>query len=313
MTSPSVFDAGPVGVVTGLGYLSRQKAMRAERRHPPLGTVISVNGIDVHYTRQGRGLAVIIVHGAGGNLRDFTFQLTEKMAKTNEVIAFDRPGHGYTGVVHTRGETPAEQADFLHAAATQIGIKQAIICGYSLGGAVAMAWALRYPKFVQSLILLSAVTHSWKGGIGPLYTMASNPMTSPFVIPPISAFTPQSLIKASLHSVFDPKSPPKGFLDYVGVGLSLRAISVRANARQVAVLKAGVAAMEPEYPRLTLPIENLHGDKDCMVYAEFHAEKLAATLPHVVYTVLPGIGHSPQHHAHAEILASLARLNALHG
>lgn len=312
MKPRSIFEAGPFAALTGLGYLSRQRARRAETNHPPLGVILNIGETHVHYHRQGKGPALVLIHGAGGNLRDFTFQLAAKMAKTNDVIAFDRPGHGYTDTLHDRGESPAEQADLLHQAALKLGLSRAIICGYSLGGAVALAWALRYPEFAAGLLLISAVSHPWPGGIGALYQTAAHPVTGAFIVPALAVFTPDSVVQSTLNSVFRPKEIPDGYLEHVSAGLSLRAHSIRANARQVAKLRQHVVEMSPHYHSLRLPVEILHGTEDKSVYADIHAQKLAATLPQSVYTALPGIGHAPHHHSHSEILAALARLNALH-
>jgi pimeloyl-ACP methyl ester carboxylesterase len=313
MSSRSVFSAGPVAALTGLGHVSRRKALEAEASHPPIGEFVHIGRTRVHFHRQGRGPALILIHGAGGNLRDFTFELAGKMAATNEVIAFDRPGHGYTDILHPRGESPMEQAALLHAAARKIGIEHALVCGYSLGGAVALAWALAQPEFVEGLLLISAVSHPWPGGIGLLFGSASNRLTSPFVIPAISATQPERLVRKTLTSVFRPKRPPRGYLDYIGAGLSLRAHSVRANARQVARLKRHVAQMARHYPGIRVPVEILHGTEDRSVYASLHAEAMAREIPRARYTPLQRMGHSPHHHAHDEILAALGRLNALRG
>lgn len=313
MTSHSVFAAGPVAALTGLGHLTRRKAREAEQSHPPLGGLVDIDGTRAHFTREGQGPAVILIHGAGGNVRDFTFELTAKISRTNEVITFDRPGHGYTDPMHPNGETLAEQAHLLHQAALKLGITKAIVCGYSFGGSVALEWALQEPEFVQGLMLISAVTHPWPGGIGLLFGASAHVLTAPFIVPAIAAFTPESLVSKTLASVFSPQEPPKGYLDYIGAGLSLRAHSIKANARQVAKLKSQVTEMAARYPSLSMPVEILHGTKDRTIYAKLHAEKLNQDVVHSNLTTLPCIGHSPHHHAHVEILEALDRLNALRG
>lgn len=311
MSSRSIFTAGKLAALFGLGHISRKKALEAEATHPPLGDIVTIDGFQVHYTRQGHGPVVILIHGAGGNLRDFTFELADKMAKTNEVIAFDRPGHGYTDILHHKGESPAEQAQLLHKAAQQIGVSNAIIVGYSFGGAVALAWALEQPDFVSGLMLISAVTHPWPGGVGLLFGSAAHMLTAPFVVPAISSFAQDSLVEQTLTSVFRPRKPPKGYLAYIGAGLSLRAHSVRANARQVARLKPYLAAMAEQYHKIGQPVEILHGAEDRSVFASLHSEALHRVIKNSTYTPLPRVGHSPHHHAHDEILAALHRLNAL--
>jgi len=311
MSQRSVLAAGPLAALTGLGHKARARTALAEETHPPLGGLLNIDGTKVHFTDQGNGPVLVLIHGAGGNLRDFTFELADKMAKTNRVIAFDRPGHGYTDRLHAKGESPLEQAEILAKALARLGVEQATICGYSLGGAVALAWALMAPQTVQGLLLISAVSHPWPGGVGLLYATAAHLVTAPLVIPGISAFAPDRLVKSTLESVFRPLDPPKGYLDYIGAGLSLRPHSVLANARQVYHLKANVQAMARRYAQLTMPIEILHGEEDRSVYASIHAEQLVHEAKNARYTALPGIGHSPHHHSHDEILTALARLNAL--
>ncbi len=312
MSSRSIFSAGTLAAATGLGYISRRKALDAEKTHPPLGEFVSINGKRVHYVRQGEGPALILIHGAGGNLRDFTFELATKMAKTNEVVAFDHPGHGYTDPLHWRGESPGEQSELLHNAALEIGITSAIICGYSLGGAVSLAWALEHKVFVKGLLLVATASHPWPGGVGLLFSSAAHLLTAPFVVPEISAFAPVSIVERTVKSVFWPQKPPKGYLDYIGTGLSLRAHSVRANARQVARLKPHVTKMAAQYHTIEMPVEILHGKEDRSVYATLHSEALHRTNPNSNYTALSHIGHTSHHHAHDKILAALHCLNALH-
>jgi len=312
ISSRSVFAGGLLGGLCGLGHLGRQKAIEAERTHPPLGEIIDIEGTPVHFTRQGKGPTIILIHGAGGNVRDFTFSLAGKMAKTNEVIAFDRPGHGYTGCLNRRGESPREQAELLHKAALRIGVTSAIICGYSFGGAVALAWALGEPSFVTGLLLISAASHPWPGGVGILFSAAASHVTAPFVVPMIAAFAPTSIVDNTLSSVFRPRKPPPGYLDYIGAGLSLRAHSILANTRQVVTLKRHVLKMAKHYTELKMPVEILHGTEDRTVYAALQSEILARSLPNARYTQLHRVGHSPHHHSHPEILAALGRLNALH-
>jgi len=311
MTGSSTFSQGSPGRLNWLGKALLERTSRAEQSHPPIGEFVMVDGKRVHFSRQGSGPALILIHGAGGNLRDFTFQLADKLARHNTVIAFDRPGHGYTDAIHARGETPAEQAELLDQASRAIGLKRAAILGYSLGGAVALAWALARPEFVKSLLLVSAVTHPWPGGVGLLYGSAANPLTSGLVVPAISALARQSLVETTLYSVFHPNLPPEGYLDYIGAGLSLRPHSLRANARQAGRLKYHMSLMAPKYPTLNLPIEILHGSEDRTVYASIHAVQLQRDAPNAHYTPLPGIGHAPHHHSHLEIIDAVHRLNTL--
>mgnify|MGYP003110546035 FL=1 len=69
---------------------------RAEASHPPEGEIITVDGLPVHAKVIGNGPDLVLIHGASGNLRDFTMGFAERLSDRYRVIMFDRPGMGYT-------------------------------------------------------------------------------------------------------------------------------------------------------------------------------------------------------------------------
>jgi pimeloyl-ACP methyl ester carboxylesterase len=149
-----------LALATGIAaYKSNRNDMAAEASHPPLGEFITIDGTRVHYLIEGDGPPIVLLHGAGGNLRDFTFELSGKLAETYTVISYDRPGHGYTDTLHDEGESLAEQAALLKSATDALGFPSAIIAGYSFGGGVALAWGLDYPNATDGLILMNAVSN----------------------------------------------------------------------------------------------------------------------------------------------------------
>ncbi|WP_243695786.1 alpha/beta fold hydrolase [Rhodovulum marinum] len=185
-----------------------------------------MRGRTVHAHVEGRGPAVILVHGASGNLRDFTFSLSGQLARKGyRVIAFDRPGLGYSGALHGRGESPAEQAAQLDAAAAQLGVGQAVIVGHSYGAAVAMAWALTQPGRAAGVVTLAGATMPWPGALKSFYTVASSGLGSAL----ISAFATQETATRALRSIFAPQRPPRGYIDHVGIDLALRPAALRAR------------------------------------------------------------------------------------
>lgn len=290
-------------------WKSQRNDRQAEIDFPPLGEFVSVGGVRVHYTRQGSGPPIVLIHGAGGNLRDFTFSLVEKLAKTHGVIAFDRPGHGYTETLHGQGESPAEQAALLAAALKRIGITKAIVGGYSYGGAVALAWALDYPEMVSGVLLMNSVSNPWVEPPSYLYTLAAGAITGPIFATGVSAFAPERLVEDTLASIFSPKPVPAGYIDYIGAPLAMRRGQLRANGRQVHRLLPYIREQSARYSELTMPIEIIHGGADLSVPATIHADQLIQQVPHATYQRIEGLGHSAQHYAQDEILAAVKRLS----
>ena len=104
-----------------------------------------------HYIEKGQGEPLVLLHGNGGSTEYFRGQ-TDEFALHYHVYALDTRGHGKT----PRGDAPftIEQfADDLLSFMDLHKIRKAHILGFSDGGNIAMAFALKYPDRVGKLIL----------------------------------------------------------------------------------------------------------------------------------------------------------------
>ena len=86
---------------------STDYAQTVEAKYPPIGSFVEVNGLTIHYIDEGSGPTVILIHGANSNLRDWKFALVDKLTAKHRVIAFDRPGLGYSDRPAKGGDVPA--------------------------------------------------------------------------------------------------------------------------------------------------------------------------------------------------------------
>jgi pimeloyl-ACP methyl ester carboxylesterase len=276
---------------------------RAARTHPPLGQILDVDGTKVHAMVMGQGPDLVLIHGAGGNLRDFTFDFAERLTDRYRVILFDRPGLGWTDLPHdapsgawaSQGTSPQAQAALLQAAADQLDVHDPIVLGHSFGGSVALAWALARPDDTAAVVMVAGVAQPWPGDLGPFYTVLGAPWGGALVVPMITAFTPRPYVKDRIDSIFAPQTAPEGYADYIGAGLSMRRTTLRANVRQVNTLRPHMVAMQPKLPTLTMPMEIVHGDADDTVPLAVHSIPLSQQVPGANLTVLPGVGHMPHH------------------
>lgn len=291
------------------------RAAEAEATYPPTGQFVQVNGRQVHAHIEGSGPDLVLIHGASGNTRDFTFAFVDRMKDDYRVIVFDRPGLGwsdrvsdeYGGPFNTAAESPAEQAAFLQAAADQLNVSNPIVLGHSYGGAVALAWGLNRPDETAGLVIVAGASNPWPGSLGLLYGVASSAVGGATIVPLISAFAPENTVETTLESIFEPQAAPDGYAEYVGAGLTLRRESFRANARQVNSLRPHVVEMSQRYNTLPMPVEIVHGTADEVVPLRIHAEPLSQQIPGAVLTRLEGIGHMPHHSAAAEVQAAIDR------
>lgn len=275
-------------------------------RPAPDGAFVSAGGVPVHYHRFGEGAPVVLLHGAGGNLRDLTLALGPAFAADHEVIALDRPGLGFSGRTR-RARRLAGQAELLAEALAALGIGRATLVGHSYGGALALAWALALPDTVAGLLLIGAPSQP-RGRIGLMNGLLASHLTGPIVARQVPERMADRLVGNALVRVFSPQPVPAGYLAHVRPELLLNPTVLRANALQLRALKAGLRAMAPRYGEIAVPTEIVHGTADAIVPFDVHALPLARQIPQATLTRLEGIGHMPQHAAAGEIVAALGRL-----
>ncbi|MGO4916995.1 alpha/beta fold hydrolase [Pseudogemmobacter sp. W21_MBD1_M6] len=304
-------------VISGCAYVDKRATTRetaAELAYPPDGRILTVNGSKVHVIVTGSGPDLVLIHGASGNTRDFTYEFVNRVKNDYRVIVFDRPGLGWTdrlpgavGPFNTKFESPYNQADLLHAAARQLGVKKPIVLGHSFGGAVALAWALHHPEDTAALVLVSAVSNPWPGDLGALYTINASALGGATVVPLITAFAPDTMIEGTIASIFAPQTAPDGYAQFVGAGLTVRRESMRANAQQVNNLRPQIIEMSKHYGELTMPVEILHGTKDTIVPLDIHSAPLSHQIAGAHLTRLDGIGHMPHHAAPQAVVDAIDR------
>jgi pimeloyl-ACP methyl ester carboxylesterase len=100
-----------------------------------------------------RGRKLILIHAAGSNGHAWHYQY-EAFGNAHSPIALDLPGHGRSSGVEALPSI-ADYADFVIGFADALKIDAAVFVGRSMGGAIAMDLAARYPKRVQGLVLIA--------------------------------------------------------------------------------------------------------------------------------------------------------------
>src|SRR5579871_570460 len=116
---------------------------------------ISVNDIDMYYEVHGEGEPLVLIAGTNS---DHTLYrgITPQLAAKYQVIVFDNRGVGQT----SKPDIPYSiemMADDTAGLLDALGITGAHMLGTSMGGRIAVALALRHPRHVKSLILVSTV------------------------------------------------------------------------------------------------------------------------------------------------------------
>ena len=117
------------------------------------GSYARVNGLDLYYELHGSGQPLVVLPGAFWTIEAMG-ELVPQLAASRRIIAVELQGHGHTADI----ERPLRYewlADDIAALIRHLGLAQADIFGYSLGGGVALQTALRHPEVVRKLALAS--------------------------------------------------------------------------------------------------------------------------------------------------------------
>lgn len=290
--------------------LAARRSHRAEARFPPEGDFETVNGQRIHLLDRGpsEAVAVVLIHGASGNLRDFGFGFSEELLRRYRVIAVDRPGHGHSDRGPGDAWRPDLQAGLMREAVLRRGVRRAVVLGHSLGAASAMAWALDAPETVIGVVDVAGAVMPWPSGVDFKYKITSGPFLGRLASNAIGALVTDAFVERQIAEIFAPQAAPPDYPRLVGAPLALRPDTFRYNSQDVERLKPFLAQQSQRYPELVPPVEIVHGLADEIVPARNHAPKLAELAPRANAVLLPEIGHMPHHAARAEVLQAVDRL-----
>ena len=127
----------------------------AEKNVPAVGTILNLNGLQMHGYVEGDGSQdIVFIHGAFINLRDWVFATRSLSKLDSRLIYIDRPGFGYSE--RNENKWNAErQADLARLYVKNIHGKNLILVGHSWGAMVAMAWAAKFPEGVKGVVSIA--------------------------------------------------------------------------------------------------------------------------------------------------------------
>ncbi len=114
-----------------------------------------VNDLQMYYEIHGSGEPLVLLHGAYATI-DMWGPILAGLAASHQVIAVELQGHGHTADIDDRPFSYEQFADDVAGLLDHLGIAQADIVGYSMGGSTGLQVAIRHPEHVRKLVALSA-------------------------------------------------------------------------------------------------------------------------------------------------------------
>ena len=284
------------------GAYARRRTAQALRANPPRGNFVEAGGLRLHYTEQGAGPPLVLLHGLGSMAEDFaTSGFLERAAARYRVIAFDRPGYGHSDPAPRAAAWPWRQASLLREALAKLDVRRPIMLGHSWGTLVALAFALRYPGTLRSLVLASGYFFPTARPDALLLSPPAIPGIGDVLRYTLSPCLGRLLWPAFLKLLFSPSRPPPA--GPVPTWLALRPAQLKAVASETLLTIPAAIALSRRYRELTLPLLIVAGANDRYVSPRSHSLRLKTAVPHSRLVLLPDAGHM-LHHTHADAILS---------
>ena len=260
---------------------------------------IAVNGMDVHFRDEGLQtdtIPIVLIHGTGSSLHTFN-EWSDRLKKSHRVIRMDLPAYGLTGPFPDGNYTMAHYTTFLKDFLTALNIKQCVLAGNSLGGAIAWNFTLEQPSMVTKLILIDASGYPIASKSVPIaFSLAKIPVINKL----LSFITPRFLVRASVENVYFDSSKVTDLVVERYFNLTLRAGNRKAFVDRIKTPKDTSTYKNIKY--IQQPTLILWGAQDLLIPVE-NAYKFQEDLPNNTLVILENTGHTPMEESPLESLA----------
>ena len=291
MTVLVVVLAVVVVSLSGLVIFTAITARRVENALPPRGQFLEIAGARIHYLDKGSGPAIVILHGLGGQMGNFTYALLDHLTDEFRVILMDRPGSGYSTRAPGATGRLTEQAAIVAEFIRKLGLERPLLVGHSLGGAIALAVALDHPEAVKGLALVAPLTHVPQHVPAPFRAMdIKSDYLRWFVAWTVATPVGIRRGKAILDAIFSPDPAPEDFPIRAGGILGLRPRSFFNTSSDMRAVNLDLSAMVERYTSLRVPVRILYGTSDEVLSHQKHGEAMKAKSSMVSLELVPG-GH----------------------
>lgn len=245
---------------------------------------IDIDGLEVHYVREGNGFPFLLVHGTSSMLQtwdDWSDLLKDKY----EVIRMDLPAFGLTGPREDDDYSIEMYVQFINQFVEKIGVDSFFIAGNSLGGEIVWHHALQYPEKVAKMVLISPAGIQQKDK--RLHTLAFRLASMKRITGIIKNFGTKFLVKNAVKDVyFDDSRIKEGMVE------KYYKATLREGNRGAVISRISQIRSEPEeiLQQIQTPTLVLWGTHDVLINVSI-AEKFRNNLPNGEVIIYPNVGH----------------------
>lgn len=309
---PASFAMLAGGALLAAAVLNIWTARRAERRHPPSGKFVAVEGVRLHYIEQGEGPAVVFLHGNGAVAQDW--EISDVLRRTADAgfraIAFDRPGFGWSQRPKGRRFMPEEQARLVRRACLRLGIDRPVIVAQSWGTLVAAALALDEPNYVRGLVLIGGYYFPVPRADIALFSLPAIPIFGDVMRYTISPIIGRLIAKPLYRKIFGPRPVSRRFAAEFPLAMALRPWQIRATAADTAAMIPAASHLQSRYFAISLPVAIIAGAGDQIADPRVHSARLHRQLPNSALHIVPGGGHMVHHLVPQQVVERIQAVSA---
>ena len=267
---------------------------------PAGATFAEVEGARVRYTDQGKGPAVVMIHGYGSALETWELLAPQLVKAGRRVIALDLKGFGWTD--RPEGDySPAAQAALVLALLDKLGVDRFAIVAHSWGSSVSLQLALTVPERVTRLALFDAWVYEEQ--LPTTFYWARAPVIGEMIYGLYYDQLQEMKLEAAF---FDKRFVTQKLVDdveraYERPGTKAAALAVVRGMRYAEVQK--------RYPSIRQPVLLMYGREDTATPVSY-GERLVTQLPNATLEVFPRCGHLPMIEAAAATSQRVLRFMA---
>lgn len=279
-------------IVAGLVWFASNTTKRVEGLLPPRGQFMDIDGQRIHYTDTGGTKpAIVMIHGLGGNMLHFAYAMADKLATDYRVVLLDRPGAGYSTRPDDAPANLSAQAKTVATLIRRLGLKQPLLVGHSLGGALSLAIALDHPDCAGALALIAPLTHAREDVPEPFRGLV---IASPLLRKAIAwtIATPLGIRRGPqlLAAVFAPEAAPADFPMRAGGLLGLRPNAFYNTSSDLMAASEALPGYMARYRSLDIPMAMLYGRGDHILDYRGQGEAMKVVCPSLDLELVDG-GH----------------------
>jgi pimeloyl-ACP methyl ester carboxylesterase len=288
---------------------TRRLAAEAEKKCPPAGKFVEIDGNRIHYVETGEGPPIVFLHGLGGQLRHFTGPLFGEFGPGYRLVALDRPGSGYSSRPWGASGGLSEQARVVRRFIEERGLERPLVVGHSLGGAVALTLAVEHPGAISGIALISPLTHM-EDALRPEFKALYMPSRLLRWIVSYTVAVPRSFkfAEATLDFIFSPQRMPRDYLIEGGGWLGLRPSQFYASSTDLTAIPQDLASIEARYGEIDMPAGLLFGTADRVVAFAEHGAPMPERIGNLDFEVVEGLGHMLQFVERRRTIAFIRRI-----